>query len=161
MPENPRGNDNEYVELTGSSRRLPESAEQLVDAPAEQEVLVTVVLRRRAELPADAARAGVVSRENFAERHGADPADVDLVRAFAEKYGLRVTEADAATRQVKLTGSVASLQRAFRVRLRSPASSRGALRLREGPIMVPAALADVITGVFGLDNRQQAIPHAQ
>jgi kumamolisin len=62
---------------------------------------------------------------------------------------------------VKLTGTVAALQKAFAVDLKvfeneaRTASYRG----RTGVVHVPNEIADVVESVHGLDNRHQARPH--
>ena len=58
-----------------------------------------------------------------------------------------------------LSGTVNSLQKAFNVELKEYSHPKGNFRGRVGPISVPAEYADVITGVFGLDNRPHAEPH--
>jgi kumamolisin len=69
------------------------------------------------------------------------------------------------TRRVKVAGSLGDLSRAFGTTLRQVSSpdpsGRGRVthRYREGPLYVPAALADVVTAVLGLDTRPQAQPH--
>jgi kumamolisin len=145
----------ELVELPGSQRKLPDNAGTLRDAPEDDRVTVTLGLRRRNELP-DGVR---LTRDEFAARYGADPADVEQVTQFAQRNGLRVTEANLAMRLVWVEGTVGALQRAFGVRLQAADGASGdglPLRLREGPIMIPASLHGVITGVFGLDNRPSA-----
>jgi kumamolisin len=46
--------------------------------PADTPIGVTLVLRRRADVP-DSAAAGHLSRSELAERYGADPADVATI----------------------------------------------------------------------------------
>jgi kumamolisin len=124
------------------------------------------VLRRRAEIPADIVEGPtVLTGDQLAERYGADPADVDLVRRTLGDLGLEVTSVDAASRRVKAAGTIGELSRAFGVTLRqvsSPApKGLGTVthRYREGALFVPAPLADVVTAVLGLDTRPQARPH--
>jgi len=148
----------DLVELPGSHRNRADISGTLIDAPADDVVVVTIVLRRKNELPAETTRGRArPSRAEFASRHGADPADIERLRAFAQRSDLRVVQTDTASRRVLVEGSVAALQRTFGVRLQAVAG--GTLRLREGSIMVPASLQGVILGVFGLDNRPQANPH--
>jgi kumamolisin len=148
----------ELVELPGSHRNRADISGTFINAPADDMVVVTIVLRRKNELPAETMRGRArLSRAEFASRHGADPADIERVQAFAQRSDLRVVQTDMASRRVLVEGSVAALQRAFGVRLQTVAG--GGLRVREGSIMIPASLQGVILGVFGLDNRPQAEPH--
>src|ERR1700748_2156219 len=55
--------------------------------------------------------------EEFAERFGADPADLQSVADFADQNGLRVEETDAARRTVVLSGTVEQMNKAFGVAL--------------------------------------------
>jgi kumamolisin len=54
---------------------------------------------------------------------------------------------------------VSNLQKAFNVELKEYSHPKGDFRGRVGEISVPSEYADIITGVFGLDNRPQAEPH--
>jgi kumamolisin len=131
-------------------------------------VQVTVVLRRRAhtQIPAveefgfqDSQTVNYHSREEFAVLHGADPADIALVEAFAHENDLTVVERSAAKRSVVLTGTVENMQKAFGTSLAIYEAPTGAYRGRTGPIMIPANLLNVVTAVLGLDNRPVAKPH--
>ena len=163
-----------YRRLPGSERRAAPDAELIGPAPATDPVRVTVVLRRRPDGPpvpdpsyyltTPPSQRRRLSEEEFAERYGAAEDDIAKVRAFAESHQLEVTGIHAARRTVSLSGTVEQFNRAFGVvlgqyrRERAPRRHREDLgpevyRGREGFIHVPAALVDVIVGVFGLDNR--------
>src|SRR5262249_30048909 len=63
-------------------------------------------------------------------------------------------------RTLTLTGSAADVGAAFRVRLSTNVTDEGVVfRGRTGAVNVPAGLAPAVQGVFGLDDRPQAIPH--
>ncbi len=102
-----------------------------------------------------------MSRAEYENAHGADPADLNQVKKFAQEYGLKVHETgtELARRTVMLTGTASNLQKAFNVELKEYSHPKGNFRGRVGAISVPADYADIITGVFGLDNRPQAEPH--
>ncbi len=102
-----------------------------------------------------------MSRAEFENAHGADPADLEKIKKFAEEYGLKVHETgtELARRTVVLSGTAANLQKAFHAELKEYSHPKGNFRGRVGAISVPADYADIITGVFGLDNRRQAEPH--
>ena len=107
---------------------------------------------------APAARA-YLTREELALRHGADPADLDRVEAFAHAYGLTVTHRSIGERRVVLDGALDALTRAFGVRLRRVRFQGREHRMRTGPVRVPASLAGVVEDVKGFDDRPQARPH--
>ena len=67
---------------------------------------------------------------------------------------------DLARRTVILAGTVADMDRAFGVTLKTYAYDGGTYRGRTGPVQVPAEIAPVVDGVFGLDNRPVAKRHA-
>jgi kumamolisin len=131
-----------------------------LDATAQLDV--TVVLRRRTALPSDAGRRAPMSRAEFAEAYGADPADVATVTAALTAEGLRVTAADLPSRRLTVSGDVATFSRVFGVslqRVESPDPVTGrpvAHRQRSGDLAVPPALVGAVTAVLGLDDRPQA-----
>lgn len=155
------------IPLKGSERRAPKGATASPADPTER-LQVTVLLRRRAAQDL-AARVGamasgratgpVLSRDEFAQRHGADPADVAAVRAFAQARGLAVTAEDSARRTLMLSGTVAQFNAAFGVRLQKMSHAGGSYRGRTGAILLPPDLADIVQAVLGLDSRPQAAPH--
>ena len=100
-----------------------------------------------------------LSRSEFADQHGADPAAIAKVEAFAHEHNLTIVETDAARRVVVLAGTAAMMQAAFGVTLHCYEHDGGMYRGRTGQVNVPADLLPLIDGVFGLDNRPQAKSH--
>ena len=154
------------VQLPGSGRASLPDVTDTAPLNTQERAEITIVLRRRAELPADIVEGPtVLSHTELAAGYGADPADVDLVSRELTSRGLEVTAVHPTTRRVKVAGSLGDLSRAFGTTLRQVSSpgtgGRGRVthRYREGPLYVPAALADVVTAVLGLDTRPQAQPH--
>jgi kumamolisin len=161
MPQNQTNS----LPLPGSERNLPPDA-QLV-GPCSPASLITVTLylrprnqeelqQRLQQLPHTSER---LTPDQFAERYGADPADLDQVRNFAQRHGLQVIEADPARRSVRLSGSVAAMESAFGVQLHDYRHQGSTYRLRQGPVYLPGELQGIVTGVFGLDDRPQANAH--
>ncbi|HEY7124898.1 MAG TPA: S53 family peptidase [Ktedonobacterales bacterium] len=97
-----------------------------------------------------------LTREEYAARFGASPDDVEKVEAFAHEHDLTVVQTDLARRLVVLAGPASALQQAFGVNLQRYEHETGSYRSRSGPVLVPAELAPLVEGVFGLDNRPQA-----
>jgi kumamolisin len=94
-----------------------------------------------------------LSRDELAARTGAAPRDLAKVETFAHAHQLTVVEASIHKRTIRLSGTVADLQDAFGVKLRTYASKEANYRGRTGAVHVPYELADIVDGVFGLDNR--------
>jgi kumamolisin len=82
----------------------------------------------------------------------ADPADVDAVRAFARRAGLRVVEASRVRHDVVLEGTAADLERAFHLELEHFDTPRGTRRGHRGPAHLETRLKDVVESVLGLDE---------
>src|SRR5450756_2518658 len=131
--------------------------------PAGAPVEATLILRRRAELN-DARLGAILSRDELAVAGGADPADVDLVVGTLTGLGVEVLSIDAASRRVRVAGTVALLSGVFGTSLEAVTSKDAAgdevsHRHRTGGLSVPAELDGVVTAVLGLDDRPQARAH--
>lgn len=93
---------------------------------------LTLLLRRRRELPGHLIEGlDVVSKDEFAEKYGADPADVDLVREVLEAAGVEIVSVDTAARRVVVAGKLPSL---------------------------PVQLNDIVLSVFGLGPQPYVRP---
>ncbi len=154
--------------LSGSDRQALPGARAVGKADPHERLEVTVLLRRRdadalharvAKLHAGDADAPPLSHEEFERRHGADPADADAVRRFAEGHGLAVAHQHLARRTVVLTGTVAQFNAAFGVDLQRFEHEHGSYRGRVGPVHLPAELQGAVEAVLGLDDRPVARPH--
>jgi kumamolisin len=157
-----------YVRLKGSERTPRPSFNAVGPADSNEDVRVVIKVRPKSELP-DPAELGAVrpserpapeAVEDHTEKYGADQADIDAVKEWAEQQpGIQVEEADASTRLVVLSGTVGSVSAAFETSLKRFESPQGAsYRGRVGHVHVPTPLENVITVVTGLDNRPQAKP---
>jgi kumamolisin len=119
-------------------------------------ITATVVLRRRAELPAGLVFGpSVIGRQELADRYGADPADAQRVRTVLSELGVDVIAEDLGSRRLTVRGDVAAMSRAFGVSLERVSAANGQHRRRVGPLEVPAELAGVVQAVLGLDDRPQ------
>ncbi|WP_353071954.1 S53 family peptidase [Tunturiibacter gelidoferens] len=131
-------------------------------APSGTKITVSVVVRRKAPLKV-ANRLGKqrLTHAQYRKTHGADPAAVKLVRTFAKEFGLTVAPDTPGPerRTIKLTGTVAAMQKAFGVTLVHKTHDGTTYRVREGSITLPTDLVGPVEAVLGLDNRPQAQPH--
>jgi kumamolisin len=154
------------VPLRGSNRQAVRNAKRLGPAHPDERLEVTVRLRRRAPLAdfmADGSQKpsqrNYLTRDQLESRHGADPAEIAKVEAYARQCGLAVVESSAGRRNVMLSGTVSAFNKAFGVTLEQWEHAGGTYRGRTGQVQIPADLDGLIAGVFGLDNRPFARPH--
>src|SRR5690242_11177417 len=158
------------VPIPGSDKRPVSNAERIGDVHPDERLEVTVHLRSKAEsvlaqqVQQLATRAPHtrehLSREAFAQQFGASPADISKVEAFAQAHGLAVVASSAARRSVVLSGTAGQISDAFGVELVTYAHpDGGSFRGRQGPIYIPGDLANVVQGVFGIDDRPAARAH--
>lgn len=159
MTASARFSSQKRVPLKGSARKpfdVSRVQEFISHAAGEEPVTVTVVLTPKEPIDPNVR----MTREQFAERHCADKQSEDIVRSFAEEYGLTVeAPRERGRRTLQLTGSRDAMQRAFGVTLQPHATAAGTFRLREGEITLPEEVAPHVVAVLGLDNRPQAKPH--
>lgn len=159
------------VPLPGSARAPLPDAHVVGPTALDERLEVTVRVRPRSSLQALATSKTMtahlprerqyMSRDDHAARHGADPQDLAAVAAFAKRHGLTVVESSGARRSLVLSGTVAALSNAFGVVLEHYEHPHGSYRGRTGVVHVPANLAPIVEGVFGLDDRPQCQPHFQ
>ncbi|HSN21059.1 MAG TPA: S53 family peptidase [Usitatibacter sp.] len=154
------------------SERAPLAGARAIGAVARDERFeVTVRIRRRTPI-AKLAEGGLhdehlpaarryVTREEYAQRYAADPDDIAKVEAFAREHGLVVVESSAPRRSVFLSGTAAQFEAAFGTRIEHYECHGRTYRGRSGPLTVPEELADIVEGVFGIDDRPAAVPHFQ
>lgn len=156
------------IALAGSHRALVTGATVARAIDNNEVVSATIVLRRRTPTAAaesfaftDPQSVNHHTREEYGTVHGAAPADIAVIEAFAHEYGLTVTERSQARRSVVLSGTAENMQRAFGTTLAYYNSPSGTYRGRTGPVMIPQELQPMVTAVLGLDNRPVAKPHVR
>ena len=160
--------DESFVLLPGSERGTLPGAEPTGTVDASERIEVTLVTRRRAELRRDASGAPVrLSRAELEQRHGTDPADLDLVASTLARFGLEVTSRDPGSRRLTVAGPASAMTAAFGAELSlvsSPVPGRARQvthRYRQGALRIPAELDGIVVAVLGLDNRPQARSQAR
>jgi kumamolisin len=154
----------DLIPLSGSERsELPGAVPTATPLDDSQVITVTVLLRRRAELPAALVEGPqTISPAQLGDQYGADPADAQLVAEVLADYGLTVTEYQLESRRLKVSGTIAALASAFGTTLSSvtsphpDGSGNVQHRYRTGALSVPSRLTGIVTAVVGLDSRPQA-----
>ena len=157
----PRFSSQQRVVLPGSEKAPLSAATSEKPARAASVLTVSVIVRRKRPLNIKRLGKDRLTRAQYRQQHAADPAAIKLVRAFAKEYGLNVDKGTPKPerRTIKLTGTVAAMQKAFDVTLTQKVLDGNVYRVREGSIRLPAELADAVEAILGLDNRPQAQPH--
>jgi kumamolisin len=155
-----------YRSLPGSERRPARGAQRVNAADPGEVLTVSVYVRRNPAAPpldkpehwttTPPGHRQFLTREDMAAAHGAAQADLDAVTQFGQSHGLTVTETSPARRMVALTGTVRQMNDTFGVDLGQYESPVGHYRGREGPVHLPGDVADLVVGVFGLDDRPMA-----
>jgi kumamolisin len=153
------------VPLAGSERRTLPGAEVIGDVDASEQIALTIITRRRAELPRDANGAPVrLSRDELREGFGSDPAEQALVAEVLTglRTGIVVTESDPGSRRMRVAGQAGALAEVFGTSLTWVTSTtrrgwQATHRVRQGPLQIPARLEGIIVAVLGLDNRPVAM----
>lgn len=152
----------DFVSLPGSVRSKLTGVEVIGPVAPDERLEVTLILRRRAELPADLVHGpDIISRDQLARGHGADPADTALVHEIMAGSGLDVLETDLGSRRVRVAGRAALLVNLFGTELtvvESADAVGGTVRhrARSGELRIPEALAGIVVAVLGLDDRPQS-----
>jgi kumamolisin len=159
------------MNVPGSERAALSGAKVVGPVHKDERFEVTVRVRRKTALQALASdgfhadqlpsQRRYLTRERYAAEYGADPADLKKVEDFAKAHGLVVVESNPARRSVFVSGTAAQFSAAFGTSIEQIEHDGAIYRQRTGPITVPAELADVVEGVFGIDDRPAAKPHFQ
>jgi kumamolisin len=154
--------------VPGSERKAVRGARLIHNSHPDQSVEVSIRLRSKSKAKCEEIKVALgkpgfkpMSRADFEKACGADPADLEKIKKFAQEFNLKVHETgnELARRTVLVSGAVSNLQKAFQVELKEYSYHKGNFRGRIGSVSVPAEYSDIITGVFGLDSRPQAQPH--
>ncbi len=162
--------DKKHVPLAGSEREPVPGTRVIGDVDPSQTFEITVRVRPRSEEDKAAllkkmdsqppAERQYLSRDEFANKFGADPADLEKVINYAHENDLTIVKSSAPERTVVLRGTAQALTKAFPVALKQYDSPAGGYRGRTGPVQVPEELQGIVEGVFGFDNRPQAAPRS-
>ncbi len=147
------------VALPGSFQARSKASKLIGSGTHPKPMQVTVLVRACRSLPDDIATCRTpLSRTDFAQQFSATAEDLAAVANFAATHGLKVKTSNPVTRTLTLYGKAEQLQSAFHITLNDYKDASGTYWGYEGFISVPAALTDIVEGVFGLDNRRQAQP---
>jgi kumamolisin len=150
-------NSSGHIVLHGSLRPAKRNAIRLRDVNPSEHIEVTLDLRGPKLPGADALPKKAMTREQFGAKYGADKRDANRIAKVLQNFGLKIEETALLTRSMRVSGSAADMERAFKPSLgiyRDP--EQGEFRGREGTLQIPAQLDGILKGVHGLDDRRVA-----
>lgn len=156
----------DFVSLPGSARTELTGTTVIAPVDPAEYLEVTLILRRRAELPAGLVQGpDTISRDQLARGYGADPADTALVHEIMAASGLEVLETDLGSRRLRVAGRAWLVANLFGTDLTvvdnaDPVGRVVRHRARSGELRIAKALAGIVIAVLGLDDRPQSRAHS-
>ena len=140
-----------------SPSRLSAEARYIGPHDPQADVDVTVVFRHASAPQPDAWPRAAMSRDEFQQKHGADPAAVERLRDFGRKHGMRETGCQMARRTLHWRGTAQGMRDAFGVELGQYEMSDG--KRFVGCTKAPQLPDPSVIAILGLDRRPVARPH--
>ena len=145
-----------HVNIPGSHRHHPTGSKP-VGKPAPDEILtVSLILRHRESAVDLELLERRVSHDDLANVHGADPADIHAVEAFALEHQLSIVSINSASRVIAISGTLAALCAAFDADVELRERDGKIFRSRQGYLRAPESLASRLVAVLGFDQRPAA-----
>lgn len=152
------------VPLSGSERGRNSTStairvREFGDEDRKKEITVTITLSGP-ELPGPEKFVGHrgMTHDKLEEKFGAKPKDAKKVSDFLKKHHLEVIEVSLITRSMRVRGTIKDMEDVFQPDLWAiwRSLTQGSYLGRQGEIHPPKELEGIVTGVFGLDQRQMA-----
>jgi len=149
------------VSFPFADRKLPNTARVMGATPPDDEVRVSVIVKRKQPLVLTDLDGRHVSRTEFNSKYAASADAFDQLRTFAVQQGLSVDEGASSLdrRTLVLTGTAAQMQQAFGVELQQVEHDGHHYRIHRHAASVPQNCASIVDAVLGLDTRPQAQSH--
>jgi kumamolisin len=143
--------------LPGSKRGKDPEATEIGDVDPKEKIEVTIGLSGPKMPEPDEYVGQTLSPAELAEKYGSSEKDAQKVAKSLRKYGLKVEEVSLETRSMRVSGTAAAMESAFKPEMVLMHSARqGDYRGRQGALMIPSELKGIVTGIFGLDERKMA-----
>src|SRR5258708_6291507 len=118
-------NTSKHIKIAGSEKKPLAGARAKGKIDSNERIEITVLVRSRAPvadtgafrkmLAAAPADREPMTREQWRDAHGADPADLAQIEEFAHEHEIDVVRSSIAERRVVLSGTIAALTKAFPV----------------------------------------------
>jgi kumamolisin len=145
-----------HIQLAGSGRRHPENSVAAGELALNEDIQITLVLRRKQDAPTGESIEKHLSHEGLAARHGADVDDIAAVEAFARDHQLAIRRFHQGARTVQIVGKLRKLAELFRADVRLSQVGKNFYRTQQGRLEIPQSLAGIVVAVLGFDERPAA-----
>ncbi len=132
---------------------------KLATSQPEENIHITLILRRKCEAPVEPSLDNHLSHEELADLHGTRPEDENAVRAFAAEHQLSIAKVESGARSITVSGPLAKLADLFGADVRLSKIEEKTYRTRQGHLTVPSELAGCVTAVLGFDQRPVALTY--
>lgn len=142
---------------------LHSDARHVGSCDPEENFVFTILIRRSPDaVPADFDSLTRVkqrmSEEEFIEKHGAHPEQIDAVVAWLERNGMTVVSTHIAAKQIKASATASVAAHVFRIGLKNYTRKGHTFRGHSEPIHVPDEIASYVEHIVGLDNQPIELP---
>lgn len=149
---------NEMRALSGSYRKAFSGGFDGYPNPQER-IDVTLHLKSSSVADRDQRTEKFRSRDDLLRATHDEYQTLKVLAEYFEHFEIRFSDIYSHLRLVRIRGSIASMEAAFKVNLANFSSEGKSYRTRAGAIWLPDELLEMVSGVFGLDNRPQAFSH--
>jgi kumamolisin len=147
-----------YKEFTPSHRKAPDASYRAAGAvPAQERIEVSIYVKPR-DQGAKPAGGGDPRAQLAARRKTQHAGDFKLIQDFASENGLSVVTVEPEKRLIRLGGTAAQFQAAFKTTLSQYQDGKRTFRGRTGALSLPVDLLPIVESVLGLDTRPAAKP---
>ncbi len=149
--------DKTHVALRGSRRPKDPLATRIGEVNPKEVIDLTIGLAGP-KLPGPSEFLGrSLTPVELEAQFGASQENADKVAKILKKFGLKVQDVNLSARSMRVIGTAAAIEAAFKpswAMMRSPTQDE--YRGRQGTLQIPIELKGLITGVFGIDEREMA-----
>jgi kumamolisin len=127
------------------------------DLDKSQTITVSLGLRPMTAIPKPLPGVPTQTPEEFEATHGADPLDIEAIRAFAAEEGLTVVQELPGKRIVRVSGTISQIESAFKTELEQRPTADGEHRFAMHAAPPIPRLG--VEAVLGLESAPFAKPH--
>ena len=126
--------------------------------PTER-IYVTLHLKSKRHFEERTRKGRFLPREDLLHTCPEDFRPLGVLADYFSAFDIKLSDIYSHMRLVRITGTIAAMEAAFHVKLANFVSEGKIFRTRAGAICLPEELQEIVSGIFGLDNRLQAFSH--